>query len=78
MAGTSSNSDEINKVLLECEEKLRQLQAEGRLTADALTAFVDLTSKVRQEMARRSEHQDGSHPMTDHPATLAISRASQE
>ena len=81
MSDRSSSSDEINKVLLECEERLRALQAQGRLTADALKAFVELTSKVRREMQRRgAEHQDEAHPLTERraPVTFGAGRDSPE
>jgi hypothetical protein len=72
MVDGSSSSDEINKVLLECEDRLRVLHAQGRLTGDALTAFVDLTSKVRREMERRrAVRQDESHSPNERRAPVA-------
>ena len=45
--------DEVMKVLLECELKLRALQEQGRLTREGLREFVDLSTKVRAELDRR-------------------------
>ena len=45
--------DEVMRVLLECELKLRVLQEEGRLTLEGLREFVDLSTKVRAEIDRR-------------------------
>jgi hypothetical protein len=45
--------DEVMKVLLECELKLRVLQEQGRLTLEGLREFVDLSKKVRAELDRR-------------------------
>ena len=45
--------DEVMKVLLECELKLRALQEQGRLTLEGLREFVDLSTKVRAELDRR-------------------------
>jgi hypothetical protein len=47
--------DEVMKVLLECELKLRLLQQQGRLTGEGLREFVDLSSKVRAEIDRRQQ-----------------------
>ena len=47
--------DEVNKVLLECEVKLRMLQQQGRLTGEGLREFMELSSKVRAEIDRRQQ-----------------------
>ena len=73
MPDRSSTSDEINKVLLECEERLRALQAQGRLTADALKAFVELTSKVRREMQRRGAEPKRESQLPAEPCAAASS-----
>ena len=49
----SASDDEINQVLRECEERLRSLATEGRLTADALSSFMKLACDVQQGMERR-------------------------
>jgi hypothetical protein len=51
----SGDYDEVNKVLLECEMKLRMLQQEGRLTGEGLREFVELSSRVRAEIDRRHQ-----------------------
>ena len=53
MAPTSVEYDEVMKVLLECELKLRTLQEQGRLTLDGLREFVALSTKVQAELDRR-------------------------
>jgi hypothetical protein len=53
MAQPSGDYDEVMKVLLECELKLRMLQEQGRLTMEGLREFVDLSTKVRAELDRR-------------------------
>ena len=53
MAPTSVEYDEVMKVLLECELKLRVLQEQGRLTLEGLREFVDLSKKVKAELDRR-------------------------
>jgi hypothetical protein len=45
--------DEVMKVLVECELKLRTLQEQGRLTMEGLREFVELSTKVRAELDRR-------------------------
>ena len=45
--------DEVMKVLLECELKLKVLQEQGRLTVEGLREFVDLSTRVRAELDRR-------------------------
>jgi hypothetical protein len=47
--------DEVMKVLLECELKLRLLQQQGRLTGEGLREFVELSTKVRAEIDRRHQ-----------------------
>jgi len=47
--------DEVMKVLLECELKLRLLQQQGRLTGEGLREFVELSAKVRAEIDRRHQ-----------------------
>ena len=49
----SADYDEVMKVLVECELKLRTLQEEGRLTVEGLREFVELSTKVRAELDRR-------------------------
>ena len=51
----SGEYDEVNKVLLECELKLRLLQQQGRLTGEGLREFVELSTKVRAEIDRRHQ-----------------------
>jgi hypothetical protein len=46
--------DEIVGVLKECEQRLRSLTENGRLTEGALNAFVELSRKVRAELERRN------------------------
>lgn len=53
MAHVSAEYDEVMKVLLECELKLRMLREEGRLTGEGLREFVELSTKVRAELDRR-------------------------
>lgn len=53
MAQSAVEYDEVTKVLLECELKLRVLQEQGRLTLEGLREFVDLSTKVRAELDRR-------------------------
>ena len=45
--------DEITKVLRECEQTLRTLAAQNRLSAGALKAFVHLSATVKAEVERR-------------------------
>jgi len=47
--------DEVTKVLLECELKLRLLQEQGRLTGEGLREFIQLSTKVRAEIDRRHQ-----------------------
>ena len=47
--------DEVMKVLLECELKLRLLQQQGRLTGEGLREFIELSTKVRAEIDRRHQ-----------------------
>ena len=51
----SEGHDQIGVVLRECEETLRTLSAQGRLTVNALSAFADLAARIRQEMERRKQ-----------------------
>ena len=53
MGQSAADYDEVMKVLLECELKLRMLQEQGRLTMEGLREFVDLSTKVRAELDRR-------------------------
>ena len=53
MPQSAGEYDEVMKVLLECELKLRALQEQGRLTLEGLREFVDLSTKVRAELDRR-------------------------
>jgi hypothetical protein len=55
MGEGSGDYDEVMKVLLECELKLRELQQQGRLTVEGLREFVDLSTKVRAEVDRRHQ-----------------------
>jgi cell division septum initiation protein DivIVA len=45
--------DHITAVLRETEERLRRLASEGRLSAGALAAFVELSSTIQREADRR-------------------------
>ena len=47
------HTDGITDVLRECEETLRALARQGRLTDAALAAFMRLAHSVEQEMERR-------------------------
>ena len=49
----TNQQDEITKVLKECEETLRVLASQDRLSAGALKAFVQLSTTVKTEMERR-------------------------
>jgi hypothetical protein len=53
MERRSADYDEVMKVLVECELKLRTLQEQGRLTVEGLREFVELSTKVRAELDRR-------------------------
>jgi hypothetical protein len=53
MGQSSVEYDEIMKVLVACELKLRTLQEQGRLTVEGLREFVELSAKVRAELDRR-------------------------
>jgi hypothetical protein len=46
--------DPITTVLRQCEDRLRRLATQGRLTADALSAFVDLSAQVQRDSDRRT------------------------
>ena len=50
--------DDITRVLRECEATLRTLAEQGRLTADALESFVQLSQRVSEVMERRSNRDD--------------------
>jgi hypothetical protein len=73
--------DEVTKVLLECELKLRLLQQEGRLTGEGLREFIQLSTKVRAEIDRRHQP-DRRGTLRGSPerriATGAASRGSAE
>jgi hypothetical protein len=56
-----TNQDEITRVLRDCEERLRGLASEGRLTSDALNAFVRLAATVTDALERR---RDGNRGVT--------------
>ena len=47
------HTDGITDVLRECEETLRALARQGRLTEAALGAFIRLAHSVEREMERR-------------------------
>ena len=47
------HADGIADVLRECEETLRALARQGRLTDAALSAFIRLAHSVKHEMERR-------------------------
>jgi hypothetical protein len=49
----TDQNDPITVVLRECEERLRTLAAQGRLTHGALAAFVELSLRVQFETDRR-------------------------
>jgi hypothetical protein len=53
MGHASVEYDEVMKVLLECELKLRTLHEQGRLAVEGLREFVELSTKVRAELDRR-------------------------
>jgi hypothetical protein len=53
MAQATGEYDEVMKVLVECELRLRTLQEQGRLTLEGLREFVELSTKVRAELDRR-------------------------
>jgi hypothetical protein len=55
MDQASGDYDEVTKVLLECELKLRLLQEQGRLTGEGLREFIQLSTKVRAEIDRRHQ-----------------------
>jgi hypothetical protein len=73
--------DEVMKVLLACELKLRLLQEEGRLTGEGLREFIELSTKVRAEIDRR-HHPDRRGTLRGSPerrsASGAASRGSVE
>lgn len=48
-----NGQDEITRVLRVCEETLRTLANQNRLSTGALEAFVQLSATVRKEMDRR-------------------------
>ena len=49
----TDEQDQITAVLRECEGRLRLLASQGRLTAGALAAFVELSATVQRETDRR-------------------------
>jgi hypothetical protein len=49
----TDHQDNITLVLRECEERLRLLASQGRLTTDALAAFLELSVSVQRETDRR-------------------------
>jgi hypothetical protein len=49
----NEHADGIADVLRECEETLRALARQGRLTDAALEAFIRLAHNVEREMERR-------------------------
>ena len=53
MAPPPVESEEVMRVLRECEVKLRTLQEQGRLTLEGLREFVALSTKVQAELDRR-------------------------
>ena len=71
--------DEITTVLRRCEHTLRTLATQGRLTAGALTAFVDLSRQVRRELDRRqtSDRRESRRPSADRRAAAADKPAVQ-
>jgi hypothetical protein len=50
---TESFQDEINILLRECEDTLRVLREQGRLSGAALQAFTVLSANLREELERR-------------------------
>jgi hypothetical protein len=49
----SDEHDHITFVLRRCEERLRDLASQGRLTGNALAAFVELSAQIQRETDRR-------------------------
>ena len=47
--------DSITDVLRECEQALRELRSQGRLTDGALARFIQLAQSVGREMDRRRQ-----------------------
>lgn len=56
--------DEVTTVLLECEETLRTLHQQRRLTAGALKSFSELAARLRGEMDRRQGRDRRANPRT--------------
>ena len=50
----TEEQDHITVVLRECEERLRDLASRGRLSSEALSAFMELTTQVQRETDRRA------------------------
>jgi hypothetical protein len=71
MERDESDHDAVGKLLIECENTLRTLHQQKRLTADALQAFVDLSARVREEIERRrqAERRAAPRPSPDRRAT---------
>ena len=66
--------DEITRVLKLCEGTLRGLAAERRLTAEALAAFVKLSSTVAAELERRRNPDRRERPRDDDDRRVAVVR----
>ena len=66
--------DEITRVLKLCERTLRGLAAERRLTAEALAAFVKLSSTVTAELERRRNPDRRERPRDDDDRRVAVVR----
>ena len=71
--------DEITRVLKLCERTLRGLAAERRLTAEALEAFVKLSSTVTAELERRRnpDRREGTRDDDDRRLVVRKARHSQ-
>lgn len=66
--------DRISQVLAECDETLRTLASQGRLTVEALQAFAALSRSVRSELERRTrgERRAADRSTPDRRASILI------
>jgi hypothetical protein len=71
---TDPPADEITRLLLECETKLRTLQQQGRLSGVALQTFTALSANVKDELERRTTGERRAAPRTsaDRRVTLGL------
>ena len=76
MAQSAVEYDEVMKVLLECELKLRVLQEQGRLTLEGLREFVALSTKVQAELDRRQlpDRRTMLRPSPDRRSAASLTR----